>query len=137
MQGINLLKKHGVEWNAMAVVNDFNADYPLEFYKFFKEIGSHYIQFAPIVERIMPHQDGRHLASLTDKEKATELADFSVSPEQWGNFLCTLFDEWVKQDVVLTISSSSTPPCQLGGRTAGRMFYGKDLRTCRCNGIQR
>ena len=47
----------------------------------------------------MPHQDGRHLASLTDKEKATELADFSVSPEQWGNFLCTLFDEWVKQDV--------------------------------------
>ena len=40
MQGINLLKKHGVEWNAMAVVNDFNADYPLEFYNFFKEIGS-------------------------------------------------------------------------------------------------
>ena len=82
MQGINLLKKHGVEWNAMAVVNDFNADYPLEFYNFFKEIGSHYIQFAPIVERITPHQDGRHLASLADKEKSTELADFSVSPEQ-------------------------------------------------------
>ena len=91
MQGINLLKKHGVEWNAMAVINDFNADYPLDFYRFFKEIGCQYIQFAPIVERIMPHQDGRHLASLTDKEKATELADFSVSPEQWGNFLCTLF----------------------------------------------
>lgn len=77
MQGINLLKKHGVEWNAMAVVNDFNADYPLEFYKFFKEIGSHYIQFAPIVERIMPHQDGRHLASLTDKEK---LRNWRTSP---------------------------------------------------------
>lgn len=28
MRGINLLKKHGVEWNAMAVVNDYNADYP-------------------------------------------------------------------------------------------------------------
>ena len=36
MQGIRLLNKHGVEWNAMAVVNDFNADYPLEFYNFFK-----------------------------------------------------------------------------------------------------
>ena len=35
MQGINLLKKHGVEWNGMAVVNDYNADYPLEFYNFF------------------------------------------------------------------------------------------------------
>ena len=98
MQGINLLKKHGVEWNAMAVVNDFNADYPLDFYNFFKEIDCHYIQFAPIVERIVSHQDGRHLASLAeDKEGA--LADFSVSPEQWGNFLCTIFDEWVKEDV--------------------------------------
>ena len=27
------------------------------------------------------------------------MADFSVSPEQWGNFLCTIFDEWVKEDV--------------------------------------
>ena len=32
MKGINLLNKHGVEWNALAVVNDFNADYPLDFY---------------------------------------------------------------------------------------------------------
>ena len=99
MQGINLLKKHGVEWNGMAVVNDYNADYPLEFYNFFKEIGCHYIQFAPIVERVFGHQDGRHLASLADQEEVAELADFSVSPEQWGNFLCTLFDEWVKKDV--------------------------------------
>ena len=94
-----LLKKHGVEWNGMAVVNDYNADYPLDFYNFFKEIGCHYIQFAPIVERIAPHGDGRHLASLADKEKSTQLADFSVTPEQWGDFLCALFDEWVKQDV--------------------------------------
>lgn len=97
MQGIHLLKKHGVEWNALAVVNDFNADYPLDFYHFFKEIDCHYIQFTPIVERISPHADGRHLASPLQKNE--KLADFSVSPEQWGNFLCTLFDEWVRQDV--------------------------------------
>ncbi|WP_291529549.1 anaerobic sulfatase-maturation protein [Bacteroides sp. UBA939] len=106
MQGINLLKKHGVEWNGMAVVNDYNADYPLEFYNFFKEIGCRYIQFAPIVERIFQYQDGRHLASPTkpfasptDSKDLAELADFSVTPEQWGNFLCTIFDEWVKKDV--------------------------------------
>lgn len=98
MQGINLLKKHGVEWNAMAVINDFNADYPLDFYRFFKEIGCQYIQFAPIVERILSHEDGRHLASLAEN-KAGTLADFSITPEQWGNFLCALFDEWVKEDV--------------------------------------
>lgn len=86
-----------MEWNALAVVNDFNADYPLDFYHFFKEIDCRYIQFTPIVERISPHADGRHLASpLQEGEK---LADFSVSPEQWGNFLCTLFDEWVREDV--------------------------------------
>ena len=98
MQGINLLNKHGVEWNALAVVNDFNADYPLDFYNFFKEIDCRYIQFTPIVERLYPHKDGRHLASPMDNGKVA-LADFSVSPEQWGEFLVTLFDEWVKEDV--------------------------------------
>lgn len=98
MHGIGLLKKHGVEWNAMAVVNDFNANYPREFYHFFRQIGCHYLQFAPIVERILPHADGRHLASADDGSDA-RLAQFSVSPRQWGTFLCTLFDEWVKQDV--------------------------------------
>lgn len=82
----------------MAVVNDFNADYPLDFYHFFKEIECRYIQFAPIVERILPRKDGRHLASPMDANGAP-LADFSVSPEQWGNFLCTIFDEWVRHDV--------------------------------------
>lgn len=98
MRGISLLKKHDVQWNAMPVVNDFNADYPLEFYHFFKDNGCRYIQLSPIVERIVKHTDGRHLASLKDTDNAP-MADFSVTPEQWGNFLCTIFDEWVRNDV--------------------------------------
>lgn len=98
MQGINLLKKHGVEWNALAVVNDFNADYPLDFYRFFKEIECRYIQFTPIVERILPRKDGRYLASPMDAQDIP-LADFSVLPAQWGDFLCAIFDEWVCNDV--------------------------------------
>ncbi len=97
MQGIRLLNKHGVEWNALAVVNDFNGDYPLEFYRFFKDINCHYIQFTPVVERIGYHADGRHLAASFEKD--VKLADFSVSPIQWGNFLCSIFDEWVRNDV--------------------------------------
>lgn len=97
MRGIRLLRKHGVEWNAMAVVNDFNAGYPLEFYHFFKEMGAKYIQFAPVVERMAAHSDGRHLATLVDQE--CPVADFSVSPTQWGDFLCAIFDEWVRHDV--------------------------------------
>ena len=98
MRGIDVLNRYGVEWNAMAVVNDFNGDYPLDFYHFFKEIGCHYIQFTPVVERCYKHPDGRHLASPVDGAIAT-LADFSVGPEQWGEFLCVLFDEWVRNDV--------------------------------------
>lgn len=98
MKGIELLNKHGVEWNALAVVNDYNADYPLEFYNFFKEIGCRFIQFTPIVERLYDYQDGRHLASPMQGGEPP-LADFSVSPEQWGNFLCAIFDEWVRKDV--------------------------------------
>lgn len=97
-QAINLLNRYGVEWNAMAVVNDFNADYPLDFYHFFKEIGCHYIQFTPIVERLQPHADGRLLASVAEAGNGG-LMEYSVTPEQWGNFLITLFDEWVRNDV--------------------------------------
>ena len=98
MKGIELLKRYKVEWNALAVVNDFNGDYPLEFYRFFKEIDCRFIQFTPIVERLVSHADGRHLACPTDKGEIP-LAPFSVTPEQWGNFLCAIFDEWVRNDV--------------------------------------
>lgn len=83
IRGIELLKKHGVEYNIMAVVNNYNVDYPLEFYNFFKSIDSHYIQFTPIVER---HPDGR-------------VTDWSIPAGKWGDFLIAIFDEWVKRDV--------------------------------------
>ena len=98
MQGIKLLKKHGVEWNAMAVVNAYNANHPLEFYRFFKENGCQFLQFTPIVERQTRHEDGRTLASLADKNEIP-LSEASVAPEQWGYFLCAIFDEWVRKDV--------------------------------------
>ncbi|MCP9547240.1 anaerobic sulfatase-maturation protein [Segatella copri] len=98
MQGIKLLKKHGVEWNAMAVVNTYNANHPLEFYRFFKENGCQFLQFTPIVERLTRHEDGRTLASLADKNEIP-LSEASVAPEQWGYFLCAIFDEWVRKDV--------------------------------------
>ena len=97
MRGIELLRKHGVEWNAMGVVNDFNADYPLDVYHFYKENGCQYIQFTPIAERLLTHADGRHLASVSDD--SAPLAEFSATPEQFAHFACGIFDEWVRQDV--------------------------------------
>ena len=83
MKGIDILNRYKVEWNAMAVINNLNGDHPLEFYHFFKRIGCHYIQFTPVV----------------DASRLGELTPYSVRPRQWGEFLCRLFDEWVRNDV--------------------------------------
>ncbi len=93
LRGIRMLQNHGVEWNAMAVVNDYNADYPEEFYDFFKGIGCRYLQFTPIVERRLANGT---LATVAD---TGELTSHSVAPEQWGRFLCRVFDRWVRADV--------------------------------------
>ena len=82
MHAIDLLNQYDVMWNAMATVNHLTADEPQRFYRFFREIGCQFLQFTPVVER----QHGK-------------VADFSVSPRQWGNFLCGVFDEWVLQDI--------------------------------------
>ena len=97
MRGIRLLQKHDVEWNAMAVVNNYNADYPVEFYRFFKELGCKYLQFTPVVERIIQRSDGLTLAP--GMQEGGKVTDFSVSPEQWSQFLCGVYDEWVRHDV--------------------------------------
>lgn len=126
VRGIQLLNKYRVEWNAMAVVNNYNANYPLEFYRFFRDNGCHYIQITPVVERIIKHNDGRHLASLTDGGEP-QLATFSVSPEQWGKFLCDIFDEWVSNDVGSTYVELFD--CILAnwvGQTPGICVYAKE-----------
>jgi len=141
MKGIDLLNKYGVEWNALAVVNDFNADYPLDFYHFFKSIGCHYIQFTPIVERIISRADGLTLAP--GMHEGGELTNFSVTPEQWGNFLCTIFDEWVHHDVgdyyiqlfdatLANWVGQAPGVCTMAGECghAGVMEYNGDVYSC-------
>lgn len=95
MNGIRLLNKYGVMWNAMAVVNSYNVKHPVEFYRFFKSIGCHYLQFTPIVERTV---DGR-LATIKDDPSQCRLTSMSIKPEEWGNFACAVFDEWRKADI--------------------------------------
>ena len=97
MRGIRLLQKHGVEWNAMAAVNHLNADHPKDFYHFFKEIGCQYLQFTPVVERIAERPDGLTLASA--QQQTATMTSQSVTPSQWGRFLCGVYDEWVKADI--------------------------------------
>ena len=99
MHGIELLQKHNVEFNVLSVINDYNVQYPLEVYRFFKEIGAHYIQFSPIVERISNERtDGLTLLPPTKATDAT-LAQWTVTPEEFGQFYIQIFNEWVQNDV--------------------------------------
>lgn len=100
MKGIDLLKAHQVEFNTLSVVNDVNVLYPSEVYRFLKKIGSHYMQFSPVVERIRtePGPEGMKLAP-PGYEGETYLAPWSVEPLRYGKFLCEIFDEWILNDV--------------------------------------
>jgi uncharacterized protein len=100
MRGLRFLKKHHVEFNALTVVNRQNAQHPLRVYRFLKGIGCQFIQFIPLVERLATTPDPAGLVLISPRApQTTEVADWSVEPRQYGVFLCTIFDEWVRNDV--------------------------------------
>jgi uncharacterized protein len=108
MAGIEVLKKHHVEFNTLTVVNRQNAKEPLALYNFLKEIGSGYIQFIPLVERapLAPIETTHGLIQLSlaspprsDTRLKSPVTEWSVRAEDYGAFLCTIFDAWVTADV--------------------------------------
>jgi len=85
-----LLQTHKVEFNILCTVNSKNSHHPLDVYRFFRdELGAHYIQFIPIVER----------DNETGYQEGSRVTDRTVEPGQFGRFLIEIFDEWVKRDV--------------------------------------
>lgn len=100
VNGIHLLQKYNVEYNVLTVIQRQSSYYPLQVYKFLRDLGVKYIQFIPIVERraISISPDPVYLAPPDYKGK-TEVTEWSTEPEQYGNFLIDVFDEWVRKDV--------------------------------------
>ena len=104
MAGLQVLKKHQVEFNTLTTVHRKNSAHALEVYRFLREAGSGYLQFIPIVERNAgPADQGLWLAPPPDHENAAALdgqvTPWSVRPAEYGEFLCRIFDEWVRHDV--------------------------------------
>jgi len=100
MRGLAILKRHKVDFNTLTVVHRHNSAYPLEVYRFLREIGSGFMQFIPVVERATadPAPDGLVLIQPSF-DKPAQVTDWSVEPRAYGNFLVRIFDEWVKRDV--------------------------------------
>lgn len=94
-----IFRKHGVEFNTMSVVNATNSKQPVAVYEFLKELGSKFMQFSPIAERISTDTTERLSIVDNNYRKETAIMQENVSAVDWGNFLCRIFDKWVKTDV--------------------------------------
>lgn len=75
-----LLLDSEVATNALVVFNDYSARFPKEIYEFLKSLGLTYMQFIPCLE--------------PDPVKPEQPAIFSVSAEQYSDFLLKLFELW-------------------------------------------
>jgi uncharacterized protein len=107
MAGWDVLRRHDVEVNILCTIHAANADHPLEVYRFFRDdLQAAYLQFIPIVERATAEtlpianlgwstRNGRVLYTQT----GSLVTDRSVGADQFGRFLCAIFDEWVRRDV--------------------------------------
>ena len=106
MRGLDVLKRHRVDWNVLCTLHAGNADRPLDVYRFFRdELRAEYIQFIPIIERLTETETGTaaEWSTWRDRPLYTQSGDRvtsrSLTAEQYGRFLCAVFDEWVRHDV--------------------------------------
>lgn len=100
MRALKTLQKHNVQYNALACVNRKSAREPLRVYDFLRSAGVEFIQFIPVVERLADEragQDGLMLHGPGDLEG--RITEWSVRPEDYGDFLIAVFDRWIKHDV--------------------------------------
>ena len=90
MAGLHLLQKHRVEYNILCTVHAANAEHGVETYRFFRdEVRTQFMQFIPIVER----------DNETGFQEGSDVTERAVTAEQYGQFLMSIFDEWVRRDV--------------------------------------
>ena len=85
MQGYERLQRHNIHTDILCVVSACNVRHPGGVYGFFKQIGARYISFLPLVEP----QPG------TKKEVSSR----TVAADAFGDFLCTIFDRWLNEDI--------------------------------------
>ncbi|WP_367103597.1 anaerobic sulfatase maturase [uncultured Psychrobacter sp.] len=117
MKAIKRLKAHDIPFNALCVINDANAKEPLAVYRFLRdEVTPRMIQFLAGVEPL----DFKQVAPLhwqpdtlkqidelaasdaneADENAASEIVTaWSVTPEGWGNFLTSVWQEWIALDI--------------------------------------
>ena len=104
----DLLGAHGVDTNILCTVHAANAEHPLAVYRHFRDqLGAEFIQLIPIVERATAATlEAANEGWGSDRESrplytqnGDAVTERTVAPGQWGSFLTSVFDEWVRHDV--------------------------------------
>jgi len=104
-RGLDVLLKYAVEFNILASVTPASTADPLRVYRFLKDAGARFVQFMPIVERLPDEtatQLGLQLAvgvRSGEGVQTVRMTPWSVQGEAYGEFLCRVFDYWVRHDV--------------------------------------
>lgn len=83
IQGINSLKRNHVEFNILILVTQANVTKAKEVYNYLVNNGFYFHQYIPCVEF-----DGEG-----------QLEPYAISAEEWGRFLCDIYDEWYPKDI--------------------------------------
>lgn len=105
MESLERLRRHEVAFNVLASVTSFSAKRALEIYRFLKNSGVQYVQFAPVVERV-PNESEEQAGlkhgvpyNIDNADGHYEVTDYTVHPLEYGGFLTDIFDEWIAKDV--------------------------------------
>ena len=129
MNGIELLHRYNVDFNTLTTISKAGEGRGLEVYQFMKSIGSHFMQFMPVLEYVNPYDN----SIVSPDEKNSVLTSWSVNPLEYGKFMCDIFNYWVKHDVgnyfVNLFDSSLANYC---GLNPGTCVYSE---TCGSNAV--
>ncbi|MGB8652031.1 MAG: anaerobic sulfatase maturase [Mycobacteriales bacterium] len=108
IRGLDVLKRHQVDWNVLTTVHAANADQGRRVYRFLRDdLGATFVQLIPIVERATAETlqvadvgwgSGVHGRPLYTQEGSL-VTHRSVGPEQYGRFMVDVFEEWVRHDI--------------------------------------
>jgi len=83
MRGIEHLRKYKVEFNILTLVNNKTVKKAPEIYQYLKDHEFYFHQYIPCVEF----------------DEKGNLEPYSITGEEWGVFLCKLFEQWIKNDI--------------------------------------
>lgn len=130
MHGLDVLRRHKVEYNTLTCVNSLSSRHAARIYKFLRGEGVRYMQFIPVVERVDKNGVLSGPPGDTPESIAPELTEWSVAPHDYGDFLCRLFDEWRKKDVgKIHVQLFETTLAHWLGMEGGLCFFRKE---CGC-----